>query len=141
MKATDIPFAAHVGVEQENGDLSLELRDAVTNHLGTMHAGAQYTLAETRSGLYLQTLFPDIGESVVPLLRDGNVKYKKAATGRLYAFASCDEEAVERFRERFAKKGRGLLDVNVDIKDAEGGLVSQASFSWFIQILNPSDGE
>ena len=60
MKVTDIVFVKLVGIEQESDELSLEFKEDVQNHLNTIHASAQFTLAETQSGLHLQKLFPEL---------------------------------------------------------------------------------
>jgi len=133
MKAADIPFADHIGIVQKDDDLSLDPNKNVMNHLKTVHAGAQFALAETQSGIYLQTLFPELAGKAVPVLRDARIKYKKLAATKVLTFASTDKDAVKKFREVFDKKGRGLLNVNVDVKDINGLLTAQATFTWFIQ--------
>lgn len=133
MRATDIAFVKHVGIEEDNGEVSLECRDEVLNHLGTIHASAQFTLAETQSGLHLQKLFPELEGKVVPVLRDSSMKYKKPALKRIEAFASSSEESVQKFKEQFAKKGRGSIEINVEVKDVDAVTLSTAAFSWFVQ--------
>lgn len=105
------------------------------NHINTIHAGAQFTLAETQSGLYLQSLFPALKGKVLPLLREANIKYKRPANESIQAFASTTPENIEKFKQQFEKKGRASLQVVVDIKDSNGALSSQANFTWFIQAL------
>ena len=133
MRATDIPFAELVGVKQSDDALSLEFEKKISNHLQTIHAGAQYTLAETASGLYLQELFPELVGKVVPILRESNIKYKKPASTSIKALAKIDDAKKEKFREMFAKKGRALLEVSVEVVDADSSIVANASFVWFVQ--------
>jgi len=140
MKASDIPFIRHIGVEPGPAGLSLEYEAHVTNHLGTIHAAAQFALAETQSGLYLQTLFPELEGRALPVLRDAQIRYRQPATACIVAVASADDEATERFRTQFGKKGRGSLRVDVDVRDINGVLTSQASYTWFIQKHEPADG-
>jgi uncharacterized protein (TIGR00369 family) len=109
VKATDIPFVRHIGIAEEQTEASLEYDDHVMNHIGTIHAGAQFALAETRSGICLQVLFPELEGKVVPVLRDAKIKYRKPAAEKIVAYASVEKEALETFREQFAKKGRSLL--------------------------------
>ena len=135
MKATDIPFVKHIGIEEENNELSLEFKEDILNHIKTIHASAQFTLAETQSGLHLQSLFPELEGKVVPVLRDAQIKYKKPAQEKIIAFSSADEEAIEKFRSQFEKKGRGSLQINVEIKDVNDLLTCQATFTWFVQAL------
>jgi len=76
MNITQIPLVKHLGIEQEQNTLRLKATKSVQNHIETIHAAAQFTLAETQSGVLLQQSFPQFEERVVPLLRYANVKYK-----------------------------------------------------------------
>ena len=105
------------------------------NHIKTIHASAQFTLAETQSGIHLQSLFPELEGKVIPVLRDAQIKYKKPAQEKIIAYASTDEEAVEKFKSQFEKKGRGSLQIEVKIKDINDVLTCQATFTWFVQSL------
>jgi acyl-coenzyme A thioesterase PaaI-like protein len=133
LKASDIPFVKHIGIQENENELSLDFSENVLNHIKTIHASAQFTLAETQSGLYLQSLFPELEGKVVPLLREAQVKYKKPALEKIMAYATADEEEVEKFRASFEKKGRASLSIRVEVKDINDVLTSQANFSWFVQ--------
>jgi acyl-coenzyme A thioesterase PaaI-like protein len=135
MKATDIPFAKHTGINERGDELSLDFKSDVLNHIETIHASAQFTLAETQSGMHLQRLFSELEGKVVAVLRDAQVKYKKPAQAKIIAYASADKEAIEKFKSQFDKKGRGSLVVEVQIKDINDVLTCQATFSWFVQAL------
>lgn len=133
MKVTEIPFVKLVGVKQDDDTLYLECKEDILNHIKTIHASAQFTLAETESGLYLQQLFPELEGRVVPVLRDAKVKYKKPALKKIVAIASVNDESIEKFKEQFSKKGRGVIEVGVEVKDIDDVCTSVALFSWFIQ--------
>jgi acyl-coenzyme A thioesterase PaaI-like protein len=135
LKATDIPFVKHVGIEEKNNELSLNFKENILNHINTIHASAQFTLAETQSGIYLQSLFPELEGKVIPVLRDAQIKYKKPAQEKIIAFASANEEAIEKFKGQFDKKGRGSLQIGVVIKDINDVVTCQATFTWFVQAL------
>jgi len=135
LKASDIPFVKHIGIQDNDDELSLDFNENVLNHINTIHASAQFTLAETQSGLHLQSLFPELEGKVVPLLRGAEVKYKKPALAKIMAYADTEEEEVEKFRASFEKKGRASLRVRVEVKDINDVLTSQATFSWFVQKL------
>jgi len=104
LKATDIPFVKHIGIEEQNNELSLDFKNDVLNHIKTIHASAQFTLAETQSGIHLQRLFPELEGKVLPVLRDAQIKYKKPAQEKIIAFSSTDEEALMKFKSQFEKK-------------------------------------
>jgi hypothetical protein len=107
----------------------------VLNHIKTIHASAQFTLAETQSGMHLQKLFPELEGKVLPVLRDAQITYKKPAIEKIIAYSSATKEATTKFKTQFEKKGRGLIQIDVDIKDINGVLTCQATFSWFVQAL------
>lgn len=124
-----IPFAKTVGIEE--GVLANELK--VQNHLGSIHAGAQFTFAEAASGKYLSSLFPDMQDKIIPLLRESTIKYKKQALSMLVSEVSVDKEDLEKFTTQFKSKGRSTIVAHVKLKDSEGDITCEGSFKWFIQ--------
>lgn len=133
MKVTEIPFVKLIGIEQEKNNLSLRFDFKILNHIKTIHASAQFTLAETQSGLFLQELFPDLENKVIAVLRDSQIKFKKPAVEMITAYSKVSEDIIIKFKEQFTKKNRGTIQIEVDIKDINGLLTSQAVFTWFIQ--------
>ncbi len=133
IKATDIPFVKHIGIKEKEDVLSLNLKTSVCNHVETIHAAAQFTLAETESGMHLQSLFPELEQKVIPLLREGKIKYIKPAAMKITALSFVEEEAVDKFKLQFTKKGRALLKIKVEIRDSNDILTSEAQFTWFVQ--------
>lgn len=129
-----LPFANYIGVKARNKkELELVPHKDVENHIGTVHAAAQFTLAETQSGLYMLSLFPKMADDVVPLLRSSNIKYKFPATTELVALASVSQEDKEKFERQFSKRGRAMLMVHVDVKNSDGIVTMLGDFGWFIQ--------
>ena len=134
MNALKIPFVKHIGIEKdEKGYLKLEPLTEVKNHIDTIHASAQFTLAETQSGLYLQELFPNHKGKVIPLLRSSSVKFKAPATSSLWAKASLSLEAKKKFLAQFEKKGRAIVTVDIELRDEENVLTMSGEFGWFVQ--------
>ncbi|HIP51253.1 MAG TPA: DUF4442 domain-containing protein [Campylobacterales bacterium] len=129
-----LPFANYIGVKARNNkELELSPHKNVENHIGAVHAAAQFTLAETQSGLYMLSLFPEYADEVVPLLRSSNIKYKFPAATALVALASVTQEDKEKFERQFLKRGRAMLMVHVDVKDTNGIVTMIGDFGWFIQ--------
>jgi acyl-coenzyme A thioesterase PaaI-like protein len=135
MRATDIEFVKLVGIEQSEDSVSLAFKKNVLNHIESIHASAQFTLAETESGLHLQKLFPELVGKVIPMLRESKIKYKKPALKKITAFAKCSDEDIEKFQTQFVKKGRVTLSVSVEVKDSDGVVTAVAEFIWFVQKL------
>ena len=129
-----LPFANYIGVKAKNKrELQLLPHKDVENHIGTVHAAAQFTLAETQSGLYMLSLFPEYADDIVPLLRSSNIKYKFPATTELVALASVTKEDKEKFERQFMKRDRAMLVVYVEVKDTNGIVTMLGDFGWFIQ--------
>lgn len=53
MKLTNIPYVKLTDIQEEKEYLTLIPNNSISNHVGTIHAGAIFTLAETQSGHYL----------------------------------------------------------------------------------------
>jgi len=139
MPSMDIPFAKHVGIQKKDeGTLMLVETEVVENHIQTIHAGAQFTLAETQSGLYLRSLFPEYAEKVIPLLRSSSVKYKHPATKEIVAIATVDDESKEKFETQFLKKGRASITIAVELRDSDDVVTMMGEFTWFVQKRNLS---
>ena len=137
MNVIEIPFVKKVGIAQSsNGNLEPPFSNDTHNHLATMHASAQFTLAETASGEFLQTLFPELVGKVISVLRDATVKFKKPAVKKIIAYPSISDEVRIKFNEQFSKKGRASICVDIDIKDIEGTVTCVASYNWFVQKID-----
>jgi len=134
MDVIEIPFVKKVGiVRSAEGSLELPFNNSVHNHLQTIHASAQFALAETASGEILQSLFPELIGRVVPVLRDSQIKFKKPASKTISAHPSVSEESLSKFKSQFARKGRSSISVSVEIKDSENIITCSGIFSWFVQ--------
>lgn len=134
MNLLNIPFVKRVGIErQDNQILTLGLSQDVFNHLDTICAGAQYTLAETSSANLLQILFPDLDGTTIPVIRETRIKFRKPAQSSIRATATAKEEDVVSFRTRFDSSGRGIIPVSVQIRDEEDQITCSGTYTWFIQ--------
>ena len=134
MEIVEIPFVKHVGIQQTNDILSLEYDSHLLNHLDTLHAGALFTLAETASGIYLQSLFPEYKDKVLPLLRSSNIQYKKPTTKNVFAYASVERESQEKFEQQLLKKNRGVIIIYIDLKDTDEVIVMSGEFHWYVEL-------
>lgn len=136
MDVLKIPFIEKVGITKDDNQL-LELRfdKSIQNHLETIHASAQFALAETASGEQLQKAFPEYVGKVVPVLRDSKIKFKKPALKNIKAFAQIDPETVVEVKSNLEQKGRSLVSVDVKVKDAEEVVTCISEFIWYLQKL------
>jgi len=63
MNVVKIPFVKLLDINLADS-LELKFKKELTNHIGSIHAGALYTLAETQSGLFLQEQFKECLKSI-----------------------------------------------------------------------------
>ncbi len=135
MKITDIPLVKHMKIIENDDFLMLEPKLDVQNHLRSIHAAAQFALAESMSGHYLLSLFNEYtNRDVIPLLRSSTVKYKNQATSTLRAKAFISADQKEKFEKQFLKKGRAVISVNIELVDMNDLVTMTGEFMWFIQI-------
>jgi len=137
MNVLEIPFVQKVGLTRhKDGYLILPMDQSNENHIQTVHASAQFTLAETLSGEALQKMFPQFIGKVVPILRESQIKFKKPASGNIHGLACIHEEAKLKFEEQMAKKGRAAIRVEVEIKNENEIVTCIGYFEWFVQRLD-----
>jgi hypothetical protein len=136
MDVTQIPFAKHIGIKhKDKSTLKLAPKDIVKNHIQTIHASAQFALAETQTGLQLQLAFPELVGKVVGLLRGSSVKYKNPATSSIYAVAKLEQGAKEKFLSQIERKGRASITLQVEVRDEKDVTTMQGEFHWFVQSI------
>jgi acyl-coenzyme A thioesterase PaaI-like protein len=131
-----IPFANTVGIQEG----ILDNHHDVQNHMGSIHAGAQFTLAEAASGEYLSSLFHAKEGTYVALLRDASIKYKKQARSKLRSEASVSDEMLEKFISSYETKGRATIVAEVKLFDTQGDITCVGSYKWFIQRVDQPEG-
>ncbi len=133
MEIVQIPFVKHLGILQQDDRLWLHPDTVLQNHIGTFHAGAIYTLAETASGMALTRDFPKLAGNVTALLRSSEMRYKSPAKTTLYATAQIDKTEAETFLHRLETRGRASINVHVTVKTEENDLtVMEGIFGWFV---------
>ncbi len=111
--------------------MALKDRPEVHNYVGTLHAGALYTLAETVAGVAVNSLASE--ENAFILLRNASVKYTRRAEGDVTADAVLEPVALARARVDFRTDARADLMTQVDIKDSGGETVFEGRFTYALR--------
>ncbi len=131
---TVLPFNRHVGIQSSTSEdclLEIPAGEQYLNHVGTVHAGAQLTLAEACSGEFLlQVLAHETDLAVV--VRRVDAKFKKPAHGKVMAKINKALSVLDAPLAELAKKGRCLLSIHVDLYDQDGQHTLSSSFEWFL---------
>lgn len=133
MNVADIPFNRFLGLRSVNSVLMLPADAKYDNHIGTVHASAQFALAEAASGQWLLDTFGGEAANYLAVVRRVEVKYRRPATGGLSAKTEVAAGEAERFRDTLARRGRAAIEVRVQVGGADNDVTLEATFEWFAQ--------
>lgn len=133
---TAVPFAAHVGVRlleigEGTARAELEQREAVSNHINSMHAGAMFTLGEAASGAAMAGALAPVILDMRPVAATGEIAFKKVAVGRLTAHAKTSQDGAT-LMQTIKEDGKVAFDVEVDIRNAAGDTVCEMTVNWYV---------
>lgn len=124
-----IPYNAHLGLEGTDV-LALVLTNTLTNHVGTMHAGALFSLGEAASGLAAARELSDLFGGALVVTRTASIAFKKPARGTITAKGTLAEPSSG-IRERLDRDGRVTFDVTVSLGDEDGVEVATMNVAWY----------
>lgn len=139
-----VPFAGHVGAVVESvgaGECVVTLPDEphLRNHVGSLHAGALFTAAETASGGAFVGAFAEQMGGLRPLVREASIRYSKVARGPITARAAF-ATPIDEVRAALDRDGRADFDVDVTLSDAEGVDVAALQVRWNVKVLAAAAG-
>ena len=104
------------------------------NHIGGLHAGAMFTLAETATGAIVLGNFGMHLDRAVPLAVESTIRYKKIAKGPMYAEALM-HETPESIMERLDAGERPEWTIEVSLAMEDWTVTGEASFLWTLKPL------
>jgi acyl-coenzyme A thioesterase PaaI-like protein len=134
MDITKLPFNKFIGLKvsvKSGYILMLDNRPEYRNHLHTVHASAQFALAEATSGYFLLNEFSELTD-IVPVVRKVETKYRKPVTSAVFSKAQFQETEKDEVLNVLMQKGRTTLKVEVSLFDETDALVMQSVFEWFV---------
>jgi uncharacterized protein (TIGR00369 family) len=137
-----VPFAGHLGVEITQvapGEATVVLpeRAELTNHVGSQHAGALFTVAETASGAAFVGAFAERLGDVTPLAKSAEISYEKIAKGPIEAHAKLGVPAADILATLDAD-GKVVFPCEIELSDAEGQRVATATVHWHVRLNKPT---
>lgn len=131
-----IPFNTLLGVRVRDfspgaSTAALPASRQLENHLGGVHAVAEYAVAEAASGAALLMRFHDLlSDEVAPVARGARIRYLAAASGEVTARAVVAPRVAGAARAELASTGRADVDVPVAVTDEHGGAVAKVVVEW-----------
>jgi acyl-coenzyme A thioesterase PaaI-like protein len=133
-----IPFVKHCGVSvtaltDSGAQAVLPESHQLLNHVGTQHAGALFTAAETASGACMLGLVGDRFSTVTPVVRNSSIIYRRPAAGAIVAAAHADLTR-QRIHDELSRQGRCDFTVNVEMRDQGQAIVASAEMAWHLRV-------
>jgi uncharacterized protein (TIGR00369 family) len=140
-----VPFAGYLGVEvakitEGEAVAVLPERPELTNHVGSQHAGALFTLAETASGAAFVGAFAARLGEITPLARNAEISYEKIAQGPIEAKAKLGVPAADALVTLDAE-GKVVFPCEIEMADASGQRVATATVHWHVRLNKPAEAE
>ncbi|MGJ8616208.1 MAG: DUF4442 domain-containing protein [Sulfitobacter sp.] len=131
-----VPFQNFVGItllEVGDGVASAEMvqRDDISNHIGSIHAGAMFTLGEAASGAAMAGALAPVILSMRPVAATGTIAFKKIAKGTLTAHAKTSRSGAD-LMQAIKDDGKVAFDVSIDIRDASDDAVVEMTVNWYV---------
>src|SRR5215467_15397705 len=119
-----VPFAGYLEIEVTKvapGEAIAVLpeRPELKNHVGSQHAGALFTAAETASGAAFVGAFAERMGDVTPLARGAEIAYEKIAAGEITATARLGADIAETLATLDAE-GKVEFPCEVELTDGDG---------------------
>lgn len=120
-------------IEAERAEVILPAAPARLNHVGTVHAAAQFGLGEAASGTLVVAAFGDLMEQgYVPLVTRATIRYRRGASGDLRAIAQLPAAEQQRMRDEVALTGRARFSVPVEVMSADGTVTTELEVEWIV---------
>jgi len=135
MDILSIPFHEYIDIGRSDKPgyiFEINERPEYLNHLGTIHACVQLSLAEAASGEFLIQEFNELQNDVIPVVRKSEARYHRPANGKLHARAEFYKSEKKLISDDLEKRSRAILKVKVEVFDSNNHRSLTAIFDWFI---------
>ena len=136
--AMAVPYVNYLGIEIVEvgpGEATVRLprRPELLNHVGSQHAGALFSVAETASGAAFVGAFAVRMGDVTPLARAAEINYEKIANGPITAVGKLGMEAAEAIAT-LDSEGKVQFPCTVELHDGAGNRVATATVEWHVRL-------
>ncbi|HET9593484.1 MAG TPA: DUF4442 domain-containing protein [Solirubrobacterales bacterium] len=133
-----VPFVGHLNleiIEISEGEATVVMpeRPELLNHVGSQHAGALFTAAETASGAAFVGAFAERMGELTPLARSAEISYDKVAKGPITAKAKLGIAAAKA-HETLDADGKVEFPCEVELTDGDGAVVAAANVRWHVRL-------
>ncbi|MGH8437073.1 MAG: YiiD C-terminal domain-containing protein [Pseudomonas sp.] len=94
------------------------------NHIGTLYAGALFTLAEIPGGALFITSFD--ASRFYPIVKEMSLRFRRPATGDISVEARLSAEDIERLQAEAAANGKAEFLLELQLTDSSGEVVAES---------------
>ncbi|MFZ3203111.1 MAG: YiiD C-terminal domain-containing protein [Pseudomonas sp.] len=94
------------------------------NHIGSMYAGALFTLAEIPGGALFLSSFDS--QRFYPVIKEMNLRFRRPALGDIQVEARLDAEQIERLQSEAQSRGKADYLLELQLTDASGEIVAES---------------
>ena len=134
---TVIPFVARTGLrclDLRPGYVKLEMPfEGNENHVGTMYAGALFTLAEIPGGaLCYSTFDPD---KYYPVAKEITIRYRRPVKTTATIEVRMTPEEIRRIQEEVDREGKAEFVIESEITDATGEVAALVRGTYQVRIV------
>ena len=130
-------FVERIGVEAlvlEPGHIKLRLPLADNaNHIGSMYAGALFTVAELPGGALFLTTF-DV-ERFYPVLKAMQIQFRRPAFTDVTVNVALTAEAVTRIAAEAEQMGKAEFTLRVEVKDGDDRVVAECVGTYQLRMV------
>ncbi len=124
---SSVPLFDHLNIKFEFLDdgvirCHLPFDRKVSNHLNSVYAGVQWSIAEVLGGIAFAT---SSVPGFVPLLKSMNIEFKKPAMTDLVAQVCFTEGDAEKMQQALKAEGRYNFELKSTVQDTQGNVVAE----------------
>lgn len=94
------------------------------NHIGSMYAGALFTLAEIPGGALFLTSFDT--QRFFPIIKEMNLRFRRPAMGDISVEARLDGDEIDRLQNLASEQGKAEFALDLQLRDASGEVVVES---------------
>jgi acyl-coenzyme A thioesterase PaaI-like protein len=94
------------------------------NHIGSMYAGALFTLAEIPGGALFLSSFDS--QRFYPLIKAMSLRFRRPATGDIRVEARLAAEQIERLQSEAQSRDKAEYVLDLQLTDASGEIVAES---------------
>ncbi|WP_167143199.1 YiiD C-terminal domain-containing protein [Pseudomonas sp. OTU750018] len=94
------------------------------NHIGSMYAGALFTLAEIPGGALFLTSFD--AQRFYPIIKEMNLRFRRPSTGDIRVEAHLAAEEIQQLQKQATELGKAEYVLQLQLTDESGEVVAES---------------